>query len=105
MEQEREDEIFEFEAEHRCVGERFQLPRGRLMADGKERLIKRSGWPYHDIKHFRGGQERWTIIKVYTRGLNTVLNNRQIWHVDIQSFGQANGIDINFAIIDFAQSN
>lgn len=74
------------------------------MADGKERLIKRSGWPYHDIKHFRGGQERWTIIKVYTRGLNTVLNNRQIWHVDIQSFGQAN-IDINFAIIDFAQSN
>lgn len=75
------------------------------MADGKERLIKRSGWPYHDIKHFRDGQERWTIIKVYTRGLNTVLNNRQIWHVDIQSFGQANGININFAIIDFAQSN
>lgn len=45
------------------------------MADGKERLIKRSGWPYHDIKHFRGGQERWLvpIIKVYIRagrGLN-----------------------------------
>lgn len=53
------------------MGERFQLPRGRLMADGKERLIKRSGWPYHDIKHFRGGQERWLvpIIKVYIYAL------------------------------------
>lgn len=56
----RNDEIFKFE----IPSERFQLPRGRLMADGKERLIKRPGWPYHDIKHFRGGQERMVVAKV-----------------------------------------
>lgn len=56
------------------------------MADGKERLIKRSGWPYHDIKHFRGGQERTLvgespIIKVYIRWIKCI-EYRQI-----QDFG------------------